>query len=81
MKMTKAHPVVVTDTMLAAMDYSEPTPGQLYILYDVSEEEVEPELIDRPWFIESLVKRKNDAPQTVLYTKLFDSGLTLQGII
>ena len=74
LKMTKAHPVVITDTMLAAMDYPEPTPGQLYMLYDVSKEAVEPELLDRPWFIESFVKGKNGAPQTVLYTNLFDTG-------
>lgn len=73
LKMTKAHPVVITDTMLAAMDYPEPTPGQLYMLYDVSKEAVEPELLDRPWFIESFVKGKNGAPQTVLYTNLFDN--------
>lgn len=73
LKMTKAHPVVVTDTMLAAMDYPEPKPGQLYMLYDISEEAVEPELSDRPWYIESLVKEKNGAPQTVLYTNLFDN--------
>ena len=74
LKMTKVHPVVVTDTMLAAMDYPEPTPGQLYMLYDVSMDAVEPELLDRPWFIESLIKEKNGAPQTVLYTNLFDTG-------
>lgn len=73
-KMTKAHPVVITDTMLAAMDYPGPTPGQLYMLYDVSKDAVESELLDRPWFIESFVKGENGAPQTVLYTNLFDAG-------
>ena len=75
MKMIKDHPVVVSDTMLADMDYPDPTPGQLYMLYDVSEEAVEPELINRPWFIESLVKEKKGAPQTVIYTNLFDNNL------
>ena len=73
MKMIKDHPVVVSDTMLADMYYPNPTPGQLYMLYDVSEEAVEPELIDRPWFIESLVKGKKGVPQTVIYTNLFDN--------
>ncbi len=73
MKMTKTHPLVVSDILLADMDYPDPVPGQLYILYDVSEEAVEPELIDRPWFIESLVNEKKGAPQVVLYANLFDT--------
>ena len=72
MKMTKPRPVVVTDSLLAEMGYPNPTPGQMYILYDVSEEAVEPELIDRPWAIKPFVQDKNGTPQTVLYTNLFD---------
>lgn len=71
MKMTKQHPVVVSDSMLANMNYPDPTPGQLYMMYDVSEEAVEPELIGRPWYIEPFVKEMNGAPQTVTYTNLF----------
>ena len=71
MKMTKKHPVVVTDKMLGEMDYPEPAPGQMYMLYDVSEELVEPELVDRPWYIEPIVEGKNGAPQTAIYTNLF----------
>lgn len=71
MKMTKKHPVVVTDKMLGEMDYPEPTPGQMYMLYDVSEELVEPELVDRPWYIDPIVEGKNGSPQTAIYTNLF----------
>lgn len=71
MKMTKKHPVVLPDKMLEEMGYPAPTPGQMYMLYDVSEEMVEPELVDRPWYIEPFVKGKNGAPQTVIYTNLF----------
>ena len=71
MKMIKDHPVVVSDTMLADMDYPDPTPGQLYMLYDVSEEAVEPELYGRPWTIEPFVKDKDGAPIIVTYTNLF----------
>ena len=71
MKMTKQHPVVVSDSILANMNYPNPTPGQLYMLYDVSEDAVEPELVDRPWYIEPFVKGKNGAPQTITYTNLF----------
>ena len=72
MKMTKQHPVVMTDSVLSSMDYPDPAPSQLYMLYDVSEEAVEPELKDRPWYIEPFVKGKEGAPQTVTYTNLFD---------
>lgn len=72
MKMTKKHPVVLSDKMLEEMGYPAPTPGQMYMLYDVSEEMVEPELIDRPWYIDPIVEGKNGAPQTVVYTNLFD---------
>lgn len=72
MKMTKKHPVVLSDKMLEEMDYPAPAPGQMYMLYDVSEEMVEPELIDRPWYIDPIVEGKNGAPQTVIYTNLFD---------
>lgn len=71
MKMTKKHPVVLSDKMLEEMGYPAPTPGQMYMLYDVSEEMVEPELIDRPWYIEPFINGKNGAPQTVTYTNLF----------
>ncbi len=71
MKMTKKHPVVLSDKMLEEMGYPAPTPGQMYMLYDVSEEMVEPELVDRPWYIEPFVNGKDGAPQTVTYTNLF----------
>lgn len=70
-KMTKAHPTIVTDTMLAEMDYPEPTPGQMYMLYDISEEAVEVELKDQPWSIVPYVKGKKGAPLIVRYTNLF----------
>lgn len=72
MKMTKKHPVVLSDKMLEEMGYPAPAPGQMYMLYDVSEEMVEPELIDRQWYIDPIVEGKNGAPQTVIYTNLFD---------
>lgn len=72
MKMTKKHPVVLSDKMLEEMGYPASAPGQMYMLYDVSEEMVEPELIDRPWYIDPIVEGKNGAPQTVIYTNLFD---------
>ena len=71
MKMTKKHPVVLSDKMLEEMGYPAPTPGQMYMLYDVSEDMVEPELVDRPWYIEPFVNGKDGAPQTVTYTNLF----------
>jgi len=71
MKMTKKHPVVLSDKLLEEMGYPAPTPGQMYMLYDVSEEMVEPELVDRPWYIEPFVNGKDGAPQTVTYTNLF----------
>lgn len=72
MKMTKKHPVVLSDKMLEEMGYPAPAPGQMYMLYDVSGEMVEPELVDRPWYIDPIVEGKNGAPQTVIYTNLFD---------
>ena len=55
------------------MDYPKPTFGQLYILYDISEETVEPELLHRPWYIESFVKEKT-ALYKLLYTNLFGNS-------
>ena len=75
MKMTAPHPVVVSDTMLSKLDYPSPSPGQLYMLYDVSEEAVEPELYGRPWTIEPFVKDKDGAPVIVTYTNLFPEQL------
>ena len=75
LKMTKTHPSIVTDRIMAEMDYPNPTPGQMYMVYDVSVDAVEPELYDRPWFIDSLVKDANGAPVIVTYTNLFPIGL------
>ena len=71
LKMTKPHPVVVSDNILSEMDYPDSSPGQLYMLYDVSIEEVEPELYDRPWTIEPFVKDKCGTPIVVSYINLF----------
>ena len=61
--------------IMAEMDYPNPTPDQMYMVYDVSVDAVEPELYDRPWFIDSLVKDANGAPVIVTYTNLFPIGL------
>ena len=71
LKMTKAHPVIVSDKKLSEMDYPEPHAEQLYMLYDVSEKTVEPELKDRPWYIEPFISGKKGAPCIVTYTNLF----------
>ncbi len=71
MKMTKQHPDVVSCATLSEMACPAFMPGWFYLLYDVSEDAVEPELLGRPWFIESLVKEKGGVPQTVLYANLF----------
>ncbi len=74
LKMTKPHPSIVTDKIMAELGYPNPTPDQMYMVYDVSVDAVEPELYDRPWFIDSLVKEKKGAPQTVINTNLFDNN-------
>ena len=75
LKMTKPHPSIVTDKVMAEMDYPNPTPDQMYMVYDVSVDAVEPELKDRPWFIDTLVKDAKGAPVIVTYTNLFPIGL------
>ena len=75
LKMTKPHPSIVTDKVMAEMDYPDPTPNQMYMVYDVSIDAVEPELKDRPWFIDTLVKDAKGAPVIVSYTNLFPVGL------
>ena len=72
MKITQKHPAVVSDSILSKMGYPNPTKGQMYLLYDVSADEVEPEIKDRPWNIESLVKDSNGSPLIVSYIELFE---------
>ena len=71
MKMTAAHPAIVSDKALTKMGYPVVKPGKMYLLYEVSAEEVEDELKDRPWGIKDLIKGKKGVPQAVLYTNLF----------
>lgn len=72
MKMTAPHPVIVPGTTLVGMGYPvKVKSGQLYMLYNVSVDDVEAELRDRQWGIKHLVEGKKGKPQTVLYTNLF----------
>lgn len=71
MKIIKEHPTIANDTAMAEMGYPKPTPNQMYMVYDVSIDAVEPELYGRPWTIEPFVKEKNGAPIIVTYTNLF----------
>ena len=72
MKMITPHPAIVQGSTLSGMGYPVPVKsGQIYMLYDVSADDVEDELKDRPWGIKSLVKGKKGKPQTVVYTNLF----------
>ncbi len=71
MKMTAAHPAIVTDKALTKKGYPVVKSGKMYLLYEVSADEVEDELKDRPWGIKDLVKGKKGVPQAVLYTNLF----------
>ena len=71
MKMTAIHPAIVSDKALTIMGYPVVKSGEMYLLYEVSTEEVEDELKDRPWGIKDLIKGKKSIPQAVLYTNLF----------
>jgi hypothetical protein len=71
MKIIKEHPTIANDTAMAEMGYPDPTPNQMYMVYDVSVDAVEPELSNRPWTIEPFVKDKDGAPIIVTYTNLF----------
>ena len=71
MKIIKEHPTIANDTAMEEMGYPKPTPNQMYMVYDVSIDAVEPELYGRPWTIEPFVKEKNGAPIIVTYTNLF----------
>lgn len=72
MKMTAPHPAIVPGSTLSGMGYPVPVKsGQIYMLYDVSADDVEAELKDRPWGIKHLVEGKKGKPQTVVYTNLF----------
>lgn len=62
---------IANDTAMAEMGYPQPTPNQMYMVYDVSIDAVEPELYGRPWTIEPFVKDKDGAPIIVTYTNLF----------
>ena len=72
MKMTGERPSIVADSTLAELNYPDPTPGQLYMVYDVSRDKVEKEIRDIPWwYIENKVSGKNGAPVVITYTNLF----------
>ena len=71
MKIIKDNPTIINEKAMAEMGYPDPTPNQMYMVYDVSIDAVEPELYNRPWTIEPFVKDKNGAPIIVTYTNLF----------
>ena len=71
MKIIKDNPTIINERAMAEMGYPDPTPNQMYMVYDVSIDAVEPELYNRPWTIEPFVKDKNGAPIIVTYTNLF----------
>ena len=73
MKMTTTHPAIVSDKSLTKMGYPIVKSGNMYFLYEVSIEEVEDELKERPWGIKDLIKGKKGVPQAVLYTNLFNA--------
>lgn len=71
MKIIKDNPTIINEKAIAEMGYPDPTPNQMYMVYDVSVDAVEPELYGRPWTIEPFVKDKDGAPIIVTYTNLF----------
>ena len=71
MKIIKDNPTIINEKAMVEMGYPDPTPNQMYMVYDVSVDAVEPELYNRPWTIEPFVKDKNGAPIIVTYTNLF----------
>lgn len=75
LKMTKNRPDIITKEGVRKMNYPSLPSGQLYLVYDVSEDAVEPELKDRPWFIEQLIQEKGNKPFVVKYTNLFPNNL------
>ena len=63
-------PHIVTAENMECDGYPEPTPGQLYMVFDISSENVEEELKDRDWGEVSYVP-DNGAPVLVNFVNLF----------
>lgn len=70
-KMTSDRPSIVTDAEMKEMNYPDPAPGQMYMVYDVSTEAVEPEIREIPWYIDNKIQRRSGVPIVVSYTSLF----------
>lgn len=68
-KVLGKRPDIVTDKIMNQWRYPSPTPDQMYMVYSVSEDEVEQELKNQDWDIRHMVK-KNGAPGIDFYTNL-----------
>ncbi|MBR6054598.1 MAG: DUF2357 domain-containing protein [Bacteroidales bacterium] len=68
-KVLGKRPDIVTDKIMNQWRYPSPTPDQMYMVYNVSEDEVEPELKNQIWDIHHMVK-KNGAPGIDFFTNL-----------
>ena len=69
LKITTKRPEIVTFKTLAEWDYPEPTEDQMYMVYSVSEVDVEQELKDHNWNIEK-VKGIDGAPTIASYSEI-----------
>ncbi len=68
-KILGKRPDIVTDRIMNQWRYPSPAPDQMYMVYSVSEDEVEQELKNQDWDIRHMVK-KNGAPGIDFYTNL-----------
>ena len=68
-KITNKRPEIVTGETMAKWHYPKPTSDQMYMVYTVSEEDVEREIRGRNWSIERVIG-KNGAPVIISYSEL-----------
>ena len=68
-KIMDKRPEIVTDKTMAKWHYPQPTSDQMYMVYNVSEEDVEQEIRGHIWSIEKVVG-KNGAPVITYYSEL-----------
>ena len=70
LKMIRQLPVIMTDKALLKIGYPKPQKDHLYLVYDVSKDSVETELLDQPWDVTSLISNTGESI-VVTYTNLF----------
>lgn len=73
LKINGEHPSAMSSEGISALGYPAPTPGQMYLVYEVSEDKVEDELKGRPWTIEGIINKRG-RPEVVYYTNLFENA-------